>query len=373
MRSKELKEENRLYRGILLPVLFLLSLGTVIVYTSSSFLAQSYGFKGGQFYFLFQHLLRISIGFLALIIFAIIPVKFWKYLAPKILILTLLLLLALFFVGKVSHGARRWMHFAFVTFQPSELSRLVLIIFLAAFLSDRKRLRSFFKGFLPAVAIILIFSLLIAIQPDISTSFMLFMIGALMLFYAGAKIWHLSIVGILGVGLLFVALNTFPHARSRIQKFRSPESNYQVTQAKIGISEGRILGVGVGKGKEKFLYLPAPHTDFIFAVVGEELGFVGATFVILLFLLLGFSGFSLAQVLLKRDPYGSILAFGITFSFLAYAFANISVVLGLIPTTGLPLPFVSFGGSSLVFNLSAVGILLALLRTHDSRTRRWGR
>lgn len=370
MRSSELKRENSGSKGILFPVLVLLSLGAVIVYTSSSFLAQSCGFKGGQFYYLLQHLLRISIGFLALIFFSIVPVNLWKYFAWKILIFTVLLLLSLFFIGKVSNGARRSLHFVFINFQPSELARLALILFLAAFLSERKRLRSFFKGFLPAVLVILAISGIIAIQPDISTAFMLFAIGGGMLFYAGAKIWHLSIMGILGTVLLLFALHTFPHARSRIQKFKSPESNYQVTQAKIGISEGKVLGVGVGKGKEKFLYLPEPHTDFIFAVIGEELGFVGASFVILLFLLLGFYGFNLAQNLMRRDLYGSILAFGITLSFLLYSFTNISVVLGLIPTTGLPLPFVSFGGSSLLFNMSAVGILIGLQKKASSRKRR---
>jgi cell division protein FtsW len=373
MRLRDYRSQRSWAKGILLPVVLLLAIGTVLVFTSTSFLAETYGLKGGKFYFLMQHLLRIVVGLLGLFFFMLVPVRVWRDVSKWLLIFSILLLLILLLLGKTIHGSKRWIHLLSLSFQPSEFARFSMLIFLASYLSKRGKAKRFVKGFLPAFLILLLITGLVAFQPDISTASLIFMIGMGVLFYGGTRLRYLIAVSLLGLVLVISAIFKFEHARNRVEKFLNPDSNYQVVQAKIGIAEGKIIGVGVGKGKEKFLYLPAPHTDFIYAVIGEELGFVGGSFIIVLFLMLCHSGFGLAESTMRRDPFSSILAFGITLSFLVYAFSHMAVVLGLLPTTGLPLPFVSFGGSSLLFNLSSVGLLLAIERRRRERRISWER
>jgi cell division protein FtsW len=358
--KSEKSEKNYLDFWIAIPVSLLLALGIALVYTSSYYMAQIKKFPYGEYYYLIQHLIRVGIGIAALLVTIVFPLKVLKRHSIKILLFAIGLLLFVFIVGHLSHGAKRWIRVASFSFQPSEMAKFALIIYLARYLSEKgKGIRKFKRGFLPAFAVILLLSILVALQPALSTSALILVIGITLLFFGGARILHIGGSMVLMGAMFFILINKFPHAKERIEKYKNRDSNYQVTQAHIGMAEGRIFGVGLGRGKEKFLYLPEPHTDFIYAVVGEELGFAGAVTVLLLYLILTLRGFHIASVLAK-DTFASTLAFGFSFMIILYAFVNISVVLNIVPTTGLPLPFVSYGGSATLFNLAAVGFLLNL-------------
>lgn len=353
-------ENNYLDFWIAIPVSLLIALGIVLVYTSSYYMAEIKKFPHGQYYYLIQHLIRVGIGIGALIVAIVFPIQILKKHALKILLFTIGLLLFVFIIGHISHGAKRWIRLFPFSFQPAEAAKFALIVYVAKYLSEKGRnIRLFRRGFLPAFTVILILTFLVALQPALSTSFLIFLIGMTLLFYGGARLFHLMGSLVIMGALFLILVNTFPHAKERIQKFKRKESNYQVTQAHIGMAEGKIFGVNLGRGKEKFLYLPEPHTDFIYAIVGEEMGFAGALTVILLYIIFTLRGWHIASIL-EKDIFASSLAFGFTFMIILYALVNISVVLNIVPTTGLPLPFVSYGGSSTLFNLAVVGFLLNL-------------
>jgi len=343
---------------IAVPVFILLALGALIVYTSSSYLAQANDLP--QFYFFLRHLLRLSVAVVALVVMYAMPVEFWERHAGKIFWITVALLIALFFLGKTALGARRWFVFGGFSFQPSDLAKLALVVFLARFMAKRD-IKSFRRGFLPAMGAIAILFFLVLLEPAVSTSAILALVGITILFIGGAKMGHVLLVCALAGGAFAGSVTLFPHARERLESFMKGGS-YQVTQAKIGLAEGGLVGVGPGKGKEKFLYLPKPHTDFIYAVVGEELGLVGSLSVLGLLMLIALRGIAVANRLIQRDRFSGLLGFGASGVIGLYGLAHISVVIGLLPPTGLALPFVSYGGSSLVLYSGMAGILLNLSR-----------
>jgi cell division protein FtsW len=235
-----------------------------------------------------------------------------------------------------------------------------MILFLAAFITSRKDgIRSFRRAYIPSLGILLLVTVIVAIQPDLSTGLLILGIGTGMLFFAGARLSHLLLTLVLGVGIFITAQRMFPHVQQRVESFGGAEEHYQITQAKIGISRGGLFGVGPGRGMEKLRYLPLPHTDFIFAVIGEEFGFLGSVVILSLFMFLGLSGFRVAHLLIG-DPYRSLLAFGFSFMIVLYALVHISVTMGVLPTTGQPLPFISYGGSAMLFNMAGAGIIFRL-------------
>ncbi len=360
---------------LLATVLLLLGLGIVLVFSSSYYWAHRKGFNLGPYHYLVAHSIRVGIGLIALTLAYFFPIKLLRKLSDKLFILALFSLLSLFIVGHASHGARRWISIASsFSFQPSEIAKFSLIIFLSNYLAVKKRkLKEFKRGFLYPFGATALMAGLVAIQPDFSTSLLIFAIGISVMFYAGVRIRYLFLTAFILAVFSCAMYYKNPHIRKRVASYIGERENYQVRQAKIGISEGRLIGCGIGRGKEKFLYLPFPHTDFIYAVVGEELGFIGASLVLLLFLLFAFRGFRTAE-LLREDPFSSNLAFGLTFMITIYALAHMAVVLGLLPTTGLPLPFVSYGGSALLFNLAAVGFLLKLseeAKKYETKVLKW--
>jgi len=343
---------------IAVPVFLLLAVGALIVYTSSSYLAQSNDLP--QFYFFLRHLLRLLVAVVVLVLMYALPAEFWERHAGKLFWAAVVLLVALFFLGRTAFGARRWFMFGGFSFQPSDLAKLALVVFLARFMA-KKDIKSFSKGFLPALGATGILVGLVLLEPSVSTSAILALVGITVLFMGGARLGHILVTCALAALAFAASVRLFPHARERVEGFTQGGA-YQVTQAKIGLAEGGLVGVGPGKGKEKFLYLPKPHTDFIYAVVGEELGLVGSLAILGLLMLIVLRGLVIANRLIQHDKFLGLLGFGASGVIGFYGLAHVSVVLGLLPPTGLALPFLSYGGSSLVLYSGMAGILLNLSR-----------
>jgi len=351
--------------GILFPVVGLLALGLVMVYSSSAVLgADRYD---SQYFFLKRQALRVVIG-LALLLF-LSRVDYHRYIAiaPWALAGSVLLLAVLVLVGGAGvRGANRWLNVADFTLQPAEVARVACVIYLARLL-DRKgeRIRSFRDGILAAVVILGVLAILILKQPNLGSTIALLVTGFLMLHLAGARHRHLAAVVGVGAALAVAVVLRHPYMLDRVQGWFSHWStgvvdaqgkSWQLHQSIVALGSGGIFGEGPGRGLQKFFFLPDPHTDFIYAVIGEELGFVGAVLVLVAYVVLFLRGLRIAGK--APDRFGFLLASGLTLSLAVYVGMNLSVVTGIIPTTGLPLPFLSYGGSALVVNLGVVGVLL---------------
>jgi cell division protein FtsW len=286
----------------------------------------------------------------------------WQKASFGFVVVAFILLAAVLVVGPVVKGARRWIPLGFMNIQPSEVAKLAIIIWLADFLDrHRSQMKDLRKGFLPPLMMLGLLCGLILKEPDLGTPMLLGVTGLILMFLAGARSLH--ILGMIGLCLppLYYELFHVGYRYRRLVAFLNPWADatgagYQLTQSLMAFGSGGLFGKGLGASQLKLLYLPDPHTDFIFPVIGEELGFIGAILVILTFVFWGLRGWQVA----KRAPdlFGQLLAAGITCWVLIQAAINMGVSCGLLPTKGLPLPFVSFGGSSLILTMSAVGILL---------------
>jgi cell division protein FtsW len=293
-----------------------------------------------------------------------------KYSKTILLIsLALLVLVIMPGVGKEISGAKRWFRFFGFSFQPSELAQLAMIIYMASFLSrNDKNIKDFYSGFLPVMIMLGIFALLILVQPDLGMSVALVVITFFMLFVGGIRLSHLGAIILLSLPALYLLIYRVPYRRARILSFLNPwqdpkGSGFQLIQSQIALGSGGILGLGLGQGMQKLFYLPAAHTDFIFSIIGEELGLIGTFSVVVLFILFILQSYKIAVN--ASDSFGYYLAIGITAMIAFEAIVNIAVSTGTFPTKGLPLPFVSYGGTSLVFDLISLGLLLNISRSKD--------
>ncbi|HHY93213.1 MAG TPA: cell division protein FtsW, partial [Firmicutes bacterium] len=265
-------------------------------------------------------------------------------------------------IGVAGGGARRWLQVGPLNVQPSEVAKLCTVLFLAGFLAERgDRIRHFWRGLLPVLVVVGILCLLILKQPDLGTAVALAGTAGVMLFAAGADLRHLAGLGAAAVPVLWWAIMGEEYRRVRFLAFLNPAadpqgSGYHIIQSLYALGSGGLLGVGLGQSHQKFLYLPERHTDFIFAILGEEIGLLGTLAVLFLFFLLAWRGCRAAM--LAPDRFGTLLAIGIISMVTLQALVNIGVVTGSLPITGIPLPFISYGGSSLVFSLASIGILL---------------
>jgi cell division protein FtsW len=335
--------------------------GVVMVYSASAMLAQSE--HHGSFYYVTKQAIWTAIGFIAMLV----AMQFdYNRLRDRrivygLLLLTVFLLLAVFAFSPVN-GARRWIKFRGFSVQPSEISKLALSIFLAYFLEKHVgREREFWRTFIPCGMVTALLAALIVVEPDFGTSMMLAVTFVVVVYAAGARLSHLAMAAapalVAATGLLIFV----PWRMARLVTFLDPwadpqKSGFQVVQSLIAVGSGGPNGLGFAQGKQKMLFLPFAHSDFIFAVIGEELGLLGTLAVLLVFALFLWRG--LRTSLLAPDRFGKLLSLGIVSSIVAQALFNMSVVLSLVPTKGIPLPFISYGGSSLVPTLAAVGILL---------------
>jgi cell division protein FtsW len=344
--------KNDIY--ILFIYLTLIIIGTIVVFTSSFYLA--YVSNKPHFYYMLSHIGKILIGLLFFIFGYFIDLnnlKKWSiYLFLISIILLILVLILPSSIAPEIRGAKRWINLFVINFQVSDLYRLSIILLISFFY----KLLLDFKGYFLMFFIILFGTFLIAIEPNFSTAIIIALIFLIVSFYAGANILNIIIsttfISLLGI----IGILSFPHA---LKRFSSTEA-YQVLQSKVGLAHGGLFGVGIGEGKAKFLYLPDAHTDFIFSIIGEEMGFIFAVFVSILILFLVYRGFLIALKLYKSYFEFSILAFAISINIAIYTLGHISVVVGLLPPTGIPMPFISFGGSSLIVNSFLIGILYQL-------------
>lgn len=358
---------------IVFATICLIILGTVMIYSASSpIAAENYG---SHTYFLKKHLIMLFLGMISMSIGFFIPLQVLRKQAFPMLVVIFILLLFVGFsnFGVESKHATRWLNLFGFRFQPSEFAKPVIILFVASYIERiGYKLRLFLDGLLPILAIVGLLCLVLLRQPDFGTAVTVGLTVLVMLFVAGARMKHISLL--LGSGMIgayFLIMNV-PYRRNRVLAFLNPWSDpqgkgFQIIQSFIAFKRGGIQGQGLGDGTQKLLYLPEAHTDFIYSVIAEELGFLGCIAVIFLFAILTFRGLALAIKI--RDTFGSMLALGLTTLFGIQAFFNMGVVMGLLPTKGLTLPFVSYGGSALVANMFSIGLLLSLSATVSSSER----
>lgn len=347
---------------LVLAVVGLVIIGLMMVYSAT--FDWSYQKYQSSFRIASRQFLWVGLGVVSLVVVAAVPYDRWRQLAVPVMGGGLLLLILVPFVGDDHFGARR--SFFNGSIQPSELAKLALVIYIAAWLASKgEQIRDVTYGLIPFAVLIGVVAGLIVMQPDVSTAMLIVLTALAMFFFAGADIFQLAVGGAVGGITFLVLINQLPHARQRIDEYllvwHDPTLvGYHIQQALIALGSGGLFGVGLGQGQQKLGYLPAPHTDSIFAVLGEELGFVGCLMVIGLFFIMAHRGFKIAME--APDAFAALLACGITCWLTFQALVNIAVMTGLIPFTGVALPFISSGGSAMVVSLSGVGLLLSISR-----------
>jgi len=324
-----------------------------------------------SFFFLKRHLIFLIIGAIFTFLAMSIDYRILRRWAMPLLASSLFLLILVLIpgIGREVSGANRWFRFKFISFQPSELANIALIVYIADFIARKEnQIRTLLKGFLPPMLILGFTLLLILMQPDLGTSLALGMVVFIMLCVAGARLSYLLTVVLVTLPLLAVLIFSVPYRRMRIMAFLNPwldpkGSGFQIIQSQIALGSGGIFGLGLGQSKQKLFYLPAAHTDFIFSIIGEELGLLGTLGVVMLFMILLYQGFKVIKN--ASGKFGYFLSLGLVLIISFKAAINIGVSCGLLPTKGLPLPFISYGGSSLIFDMVSVGILMNIARTGE--------
>jgi cell division protein FtsW len=358
---------------LLVVAALILAIGVVMVYSASSALAgKSYG---DELYFFKGQAMRALVGFVLMLLIASNDLNWLARHARLILLGAFLLLLLVLIpgVGIRIRGARRWLSLGFMTFQPAEFMKLAVVIYLADFMTRREeRLRAFKRGVLPPLIVIGAACVFVLAQPSLGGVVLLGAVAAGMLLVGGARLHHLLLAGVILASLGIASVLANPYQLKRLTGFQDGaqntlEEDYQGEQGLLAFATGSVLGKGFGHSQQKLFFLPDAHTDFIMAIVGEEMGFVGSSFVLLLFVVLFSRGIMIAWR--SGTRFKRLLALGLTLSLFCQTVLNLLVVTRLAPTTGQPLPFLSYGGSSLMFNLIHVGILLSLSRSTVARPR----
>ncbi len=352
--------------GLLTLTLILVAVGLIMVYSSSTILAMNV--YGDSYIFIKRQLLWALLGFGALMVAAQTPYEIYRRYAKVALIVTVALLMAVLVlsIGKTAGGARRWLVLGSFSFQPSELLKVVLVLYMADVLVKRQKvLGSFVEGLLPQLAVMAGLAGLLLVQPDLGAAVILIVVGCIMLYMAGAKFQHLAALALSALPLFFFLVLQVDYRRRRWDAFLNPwqeplGKGFQIVQSYLALGSGGLWGRGLCDSQQKLFYLPAPHTDFIFSILGEELGFAGTFILLLLFGLLCWRGLMIARRC--PDLFGKLLALGLSLLIGVQALINMGVVTGLMPTKGTTLPFISAGGSSLFFSLVAVGMLLSVSR-----------
>ncbi|OGY36601.1 MAG: cell division protein FtsW [Candidatus Andersenbacteria bacterium RIFCSPHIGHO2_12_FULL_45_11b] len=350
--------------GILLVAIFgLVVFGLIMVGSASSVLAEQ--FRDDPFYFLKHQLLYgFLFGVVAFLIGFYTPYTKLRTVAVPAILMALVLLVLVFVPGLkvVSGGSARWIGVGPITVQPSEIAKLGFILYLAALLERKgSDIKDFKKSVVPFLVITGVISLLIILQPDIGTLFTITVIGATMVFSAGFRLRHLALIGLGGVAAFSILVSTAQYRLARLFVYLHPELDpqgigYQINQALLAVGTGGLWGLGFGRSRQKYSYLPEPAGDTIFAIMSEELGFIRILILLLTFAVIVYRGYKIAEA--APDTFGRLLATGITSWILIQAFVNMASVLAITPLTGIPLPFISYGGSALITLLFASGVLL---------------
>lgn len=361
---------------LLIITLVLLGIGTVMIYSSSVALAARE--FGGTDFFLKRQIIRAIVALVAMTLVVMLDYHVYQHVSKILFLVSLGLLLIVLLPqvgGKVVEvtNVRRWLKIGGITFQPTEFVKIALIIYLAtALVRKRDMITSLKYGYLPLILVVGFTFTLIVIQPAFGYAVLIGIISMVMLYVGGVRIFHLVLTGLASLPFLYMLITKADYRMERVMTFINPESDpldkgYQIQQSLIAIGSGQLWGLGLGQGRQKLGFLPEASTDFIFSIIGEETGFIGTCLIITLFLAIAWRGLLIARR--ASDLFGFYLAVGITTMIFLSAVINIAMVIGLIPITGLPLPFISYGGSSLMFTLGAVGILLNISR-HASPERK---
>ena len=356
-----------------LAVIALVGLGLVMVYSASAIVAQDR--IGDSAFFFKRQAGWVLLGAAAAMIAQRIHYDRLRRLTPLIILVTcaFLGLVLIPGIGRVAGGARRWVSIGPASFQPAEAAKLAMVLYMARFLTSRTvDISGFRGGVLPPVLLAGFMFGLLLLQPDLGSALLVGLVMIAMLFVGGARLLHLLGLGVAGVPVLAVAVLGEEYRRRRILAFLDPWADpqgagFHIIQSLLALGSGGIFGVGLGASRQKYFYLPERHTDFIFAILGEELGLLGTVAVLLLFALFAYRGFRIARSSPTR--YAGLLAAGITAMVVLQAGVNIGVTIGVLPITGVPLPFLSFGGSSLIFTMIGVGILLNISQYAITRQR----
>lgn len=372
LRIKETKDKTKragMDISFLALVVILLAIGVTMVLSAS--FARAYFDPGGvtkgkaTYYFIRQFIFA-ALGVAAMIICSRLPVGFYKRFSMPVLIAAVILLMLVPIIGTNANGAKRWIGLGAFTIQPSEIAKIGIILAFASMICARRgRMKSFRYGILPFAAILIVIVGLLVLEPHFSASIIIVAIGGVMLFLGGARlIWFIAAAVAAGGGIA-VLLTMFPYASTRITTWRDPfastsDEGYQIVQSLYSIGSGGLTGLGLGQSRQKYLYLPEEHNDFIFSVVCEELGFIGALLILTLFALLIIRGYWIA--LHSTDRYGFLVAAGITTLLAIQVILNVAVVTNLVPCTGISLPFFSYGGTALLMQMAEMGIVLSISR-----------
>lgn len=355
-------------RPLFMSVVALLGLGIVMVYSASAVRAAHE--QGSAEHFLVRQSIYAGLGLLAMIIGAQIDYRIYRKLAWPLLGVTVVaLVLCHSPLGRTINGASRWIGLGPITVQPGELAKMTLVLWLSYSLAKKKsKIKTFSIGFLPHLLVPGFVILLCLIQPDFGTSVVIALMTFALLFVAGAKLGYMMLAGIVAAPIAYLLVTGSEYRLKRILAFLDPISDrygdgYQLTQSLFGFAAGGLTGAGIGDGRQKFLFLPEAHNDFIASIIAEEMGVIGIWFVLFLFAIFIARGVAIA--IRSRDDFGTYCAFGITVLIGVQAMANMGVAMGLLPTKGLNLPFVSYGGSALVISLFSVGILLSISKRSE--------
>lgn len=347
-------------------IMLLVAIGIVMVYSASSYTA-FFNYKDSM-YFLKKQGVAAIIGITVMFFTIKIDYHLLKKFTGILMILTVILL-CLVFAFPAINGAKRWIDLKFTSIQPSEIAKYIVVLYMAKSIENKgERIQNFFYGIVPYFIVSGLYAGLVLAEKNLSIAAVIMIVTLIMIFVGGSKISHLiASVGSVGVlGVIFILIE--PYRLDRLKYFRNPwldprDKGYQLIQSLLALGSGGIWGLGLGKSRQKCFYIPEPHNDFIFAIIGEELGLVGCIFIIALFVIFIWRGIKVA--INAKDVFGTLLATGITSVIAIQAIINIAVVTGAMPVTGVPLPFISYGGSAIMFNLAAMGILLNISRQSE--------
>lgn len=360
------RRRNPVDSSLVIIMVMLLSAGLLVLFSATYFAATENPFSE-----VIKQLMGIALGTAACMVTSRIPYRFWRQtwvVAMGLIISAILLILVIIpGIGVYINGSRRWLSLGGLSFQPSELAKFAIVLYMATVLSyTGPRIKRLWTGIVPVLIVPGVTFLLILEQPNLSTAGSIMIVSLILIIMAGAKWRHtlLMVAGGLAVGAYYAWSE--PYRRRRLLSFRNPfammhDEGYQLSQSLIAFGSGGVFGMGLGQGRQKYAYLPYPESDFIFAIVGEDFGLLGCIVVIALFVALMIAGYRVA--IACRDKFGALLAAGITSSITVQAFLNMGVVVGILPTTGLPLPFFSAGGTSVSITMAAMGILMNISRT----------
>jgi cell division protein FtsW len=350
-------------------VVVLAAIGVVMIYSTSAIYANEK--MGDSLYFLKRHLLYLLVGLIMMLSAMVLKIQTLKKYSKVIMAFSIMLLVLVLIphIGREAAGARRWFKIGPLNFQPSEFAKVAIFIYLADLLARKEKfVKSFIHGYLPPVLVLGFVLVLILLEPDLGTAIAISAVSVIMLFVSGVRVRYILASILASIPALYVLLFRVPYRRKRMMIFLNPWSDrrgagFQIIQSFVALGSGGLLGVGLGQSRQKLFYLPASHTDFIFSIIGEELGFLGSAAVVTLFILFVWEGMKIT--FRAEGRFEKLLSMALVSLIALEAIINIGVTAGVLPTKGLPLPFISYGGTSLIFHLTAVGLLLNIARSSE--------